>query len=46
MKIPKPMLLTTTGPISLDLTLRSGQVFHWDKQADGCLLYTSDAADE
>jgi len=35
MKIPKPMLLTTTGPISLDLTLRSGQVFHWDKQADG-----------
>lgn len=23
------------APISLDLTLRSGQVFHWDKQADG-----------
>jgi N-glycosylase/DNA lyase len=23
------------GPISLDLTLRSGQVFHWDRQADG-----------
>ena len=35
MKIPKPMLLITTGPISLDLTLRSGQVFHWDKQSDG-----------
>ena len=29
------MLLTADGPISLDLTLRSGQVFHWDKQADG-----------
>ena len=23
------------GPISLDPTLRSGQVFHWDRQADG-----------
>ncbi|MFZ4780417.1 MAG: DNA glycosylase, partial [Terrimicrobiaceae bacterium] len=23
------------APISLDLTLQSGQVFHWDKQADG-----------
>ena len=29
------MLLTASGPISLDLTLRSGQVFHWDKQLDG-----------
>lgn len=24
-----------TGPISLDLTLQSGQVFHWDREADG-----------
>ena len=30
-----PTLLTAGGPISLDLTLQSGQVFHWDKQADG-----------
>lgn len=25
----------TKRPIALDLTLRSGQVFHWDKRADG-----------
>ena len=30
-----PDLLKADGPLSLDLTLRSGQVFHWDKQADG-----------
>ena len=35
MKIPKPKLLTVPGSISLDLTLKSGQVFHWDRQADG-----------
>lgn len=35
MKTPKPKLLTAAGPISLDLTLRSGQVFHWGRQADG-----------
>ena len=29
------MKLLKGAPISLDLTLRSGQVFHWDKQADG-----------
>lgn len=31
----KPMILGAAGPTSLDLTLRSGQVFHWDKQEDG-----------
>ncbi len=35
MTIRKPILVTADGPISLDLTLRSGQVFHWDRQADG-----------
>jgi len=34
-KTGKPILLAADGPISLDLTLRSGQVFHWDKRADG-----------
>ena len=29
------MKLLKGAPISLDLTLRSGQVFHWDKQEDG-----------
>ncbi|MCX6971558.1 MAG: DNA-3-methyladenine glycosylase 2 family protein [Verrucomicrobia bacterium] len=29
------MRLTDSVPISLDLTLRSGQVFHWEHQADG-----------
>lgn len=31
----KPILLAAAGTVSLDLTLRSGQVFHWDKQTDG-----------
>ena len=35
MTLRKPILLTAGGPISLDLTLRSGQIFHWDRQADG-----------
>lgn len=35
MKTRKPILLTAGGPIALDLTLRSGQVFHWDRRADG-----------
>ena len=30
-----PILLTAAGPISLDLTLLCGQVFHWDRHADG-----------
>jgi N-glycosylase/DNA lyase len=34
-QIRKPIILAAAGPTSLDLTLRSGQVFHWDKQADG-----------
>ena len=29
-----PDLLKADGPLSLDLTLRSGQVFHWDRQTD------------
>lgn len=29
------MSVLAAGPISLDLTLQSGQVFHWDKQQDG-----------
>lgn len=29
------MIPVVDGPISLDLTLRSGQVFHWDRDADG-----------
>lgn len=28
--------LTADGPISLGLTLRSGQVFHWECLGDGC----------
>jgi len=31
----KPVLSVAGGPISLDLTLRSGQVFHWDRLEDG-----------
>jgi len=34
-KTGKRILLTASYPTSLDLTLRSGQVFHWDRQADG-----------
>lgn len=29
------MSVLKDGPISLDLTLQSGQVFHWEKQRDG-----------
>lgn len=31
----KATLLTSSGRISLDLSLQSGQVFHWDRREDG-----------
>jgi len=34
-QLKNPIALTAAGPISLDLTLKSGQVFHWDQHPDG-----------